>query len=376
MAIFVIRRRLALLAVTAAAATAASPTLFFTHNLPPPAEPHAVTSLEQGLLVRIDAAQVSIDAVLYEFDRASVRDALLAAHARGVRVRVVTDDATRSGGEDGPVYAALAAAGIAVRDDAVAGEGSRIHDKYFIFDRKRVWTGSANLTTADFAANHNHALVVNAPAVAALYQHDFDELWAGRFGTAKRPSPATQATVNGHALEVYFSPQDGALDQVIAAVNTAQATIDFAILQLRDDALAEALAAAQARGVRVRGLMDAGSADDGESDDEALCAAGVALRVEATPGRMHHKLMVIDALRPPAEGAGPRAVAGSLNWTEPGRTVSSENTLILHEPALVAAFAAEFETMWAQMPPAAECNVLTGGEAAARLYLPLVRRGF
>lgn len=357
------------LAVSLHSAAASSPFIYFTANLTPQSNPAAVTPLERALLEQIASATATIDAALYEFDRLSLRDALLAADARGVRVRIVTDNQTHASADDWPIYQALDDAGIEIVDDSGLAEDLRIHDKYLIIDGQRVWTGSGNLTTADLTSNHNNALLLASPVVAQMFQHDFDQLWARRFGTAKSASPITQTTYGGHPLQVYFSPQDAPLDRIINAVAKAQVSIDFAILQFKDDSLRDAVLAAQARGVRVRGLLDAGSADDEESDDESLCAGGVALKIEGTPGRMHHKLMLIDA-----GAAGGQVITGSLNWTAAGRTASSENTVVLHDPAAVQTYADAFETFWGIAPSQFQCNVAPPPNINAWLYLPLARR--
>ena len=355
------------LAISALAASAAAPAIYFTSNLTPQPDPGAVTPLEQALLEQIAAATTTIDAALYEFDRPSLRDALLGANGRGVRVRIVTDDQANYSEDDWPIYQALENAGVEIVNDYGLGDDLRVHDKYLIIDGQSVWSGSANLTAADLTSNHNNALLLVSPAVARIYQHDFDQLWAKRFGTAKSASPTTQTTYNGYPLHIYFSPQDGALDRIVAAVNGAQVSIDFAILQFKDDALRDALLAAQRRGVQVRGLFDAGSAGDADSDDESLCAGGVAVKVEGTPGRLHHKFMLIDAGAP-----GEQVITGSLNWTAAGRTASSENTLILHDPAVAQAFGQAFEALWAAGPVPAQCNTLPPAEITDWLYLPVV----
>lgn len=48
--------------------------------------------MEQAPLDRLDAAPVSIDGTPYDFNRVAFREAPIAAHHRGVTVRVVTDD--------------------------------------------------------------------------------------------------------------------------------------------------------------------------------------------------------------------------------------------------------------------------------------------
>jgi phosphatidylserine/phosphatidylglycerophosphate/cardiolipin synthase-like enzyme len=73
--------------------------------------------MEQVHLTRIAGAQTTLDAALYDFDRASLRDALLAAHAHGVQIRIVTDDAARANPSYASYYDALATAGIPVVGD-------------------------------------------------------------------------------------------------------------------------------------------------------------------------------------------------------------------------------------------------------------------
>ena len=78
--------------VAAIALAAAGPLVLFTDNLEATGTDPGATVMEQALLERIDGAVSSIDVAIYDFNRASVRDGLIAAHGRGVVVRVVTDD--------------------------------------------------------------------------------------------------------------------------------------------------------------------------------------------------------------------------------------------------------------------------------------------
>jgi hypothetical protein len=155
--------------------------------------------------------------------------------------------------------------------------------------------------------------------------------------------------------------------QVIAEVEAAQTSIDFAIFFFTEDALADALIAAHQRGVVIRGLWDALGAGNASSDDEALCAAGIPVKIEETAGKMHHKLMVLDAA-----GSDPTVIAGSLNWTAAADARNSENTVIVHDGATAQTLAAGFQALWAGMA-VAPCAPETG--LAERLFLPVVVRG-
>jgi len=353
-----------LVAVTATA-TPPDPAVYLTDNLTAVATAPAVTAMEQALLDQINGATTSIDAALYDFERVSVRDALIAAHTRGVAVRIVADDEAHANPSYAPHFAALEAAGIAVVDDQ---DSSRImHDKYLIFDHQAVWTGSTNLSDNDFTLNHNNSILFTSAEVAAVYQADFDQMVAGRFGTQKTASLTTTVAYHGIPVELYFSPQDGAMAQVVSEVAAAETSIDFAIFFFTEDALRDALIEAKNRGVAIRGLWDALGAGNGSSDDEALCAAGIPVKIEDTAGKMHHKLMVIDA-----GGTDPTVITGSLNWTAAADARNSENTVIVHDGATAAIYAAGFQALWDGIG-AAPC-VEEGTGPAARLFLPVVVR--
>ncbi len=347
---------------------------YFTDNVAATVVTTTETTLEKALLDRIESATTSIDLAIYDFSRASVRDALLAAHGRGVAVRVVGDNSARGSASSRANFDALEAAGIPVVVDGIVPtttvelaiipdalyeempdavlQSLIMHNKYFIIDRRWVWSGSVNMSDSDMTLNHNNALDIDSPALAALYQGDFDQMFAGAFGTDKVAVVTHTVDISGTTAHVYFAPQDDPIEQVIAAVNGAQQSIDFAIFTFTDDDLADALIAAQARGVRVRGLWDSLAAGNRAADDERMCAAGLAIKIENTRGLMHNKIVVIDA-----QGDAPQVVTGSLNWTAGGNDGNNENTLVITSPLLTQQYAVEFQRLWAAIN-VIPCNAL------------------
>lgn len=345
-----------------AAATAGDPAPYFTDNVTAAADSTAVTVMEQALLDRLNAAAASVDVALYELDRISVRDALIAAHNRSVAVRVVTDDEDGYG-DNAVHFQALEAAGIPVVHD---NRSSLMHNKFIIIDGRYVWTGSTNLTDNGLTLNHNNSLLFDAADLAAIFTTEFEEMFtSGLFGTAKSDNTDHTLSYDGADLEIYFSPSDGALTELIAEVNAAQDSVHFAIFSFTDDPLREALIAARNRGVSVRGVWDTLGAANQYSEDETLCSAGIALKRDTFSGILHHKFMVIDA-----GGASPVLITGSMNWSGAGADRNDENTLIYHDADAAQAYADAWQTLWAAIPPEAGCNIL---EAA--VYLPLVVRG-
>jgi PKD repeat protein len=86
-------------------------------------------------------------------------------------------------------------------------------------------------------------------------------------------------------------------------------------------------------GVDVWGTWDQLGAGNVSSQDDALCQAGVSIRVEDWGGKLHHKVGVIDAF-----GSDPTVVTGSFNWTASANDSNDENTLIIHNTDIATAF--------------------------------------
>lgn len=123
--------------------------VFFTDNIESQGVSMEITDMEAALLSRINSAQLSIDLAIYDFNRDSIRDALIAAHQRGVTVRVVMDDEAREHNQTYlPYYFALENAGISIIDDN--RQSDMMHNKFFVIDKEFVWTGSTNVTDNGF----------------------------------------------------------------------------------------------------------------------------------------------------------------------------------------------------------------------------------
>lgn len=349
---------------SALSALLSGPGVYFTNNVKSTAVSTDITEMEQHLLDQINGATTSIDLAIYDFNRASVRDALIAAHQRGVTVRVVTDDeASEHNSTYKPFYDALRDAGIAIIDDNRPSD--IMHNKFFIFDGQRVWTGSTNITDNGFTRNHNNSLLFEAGDVATIFSEQFSQMFdEGKFSTSKSASSITAVTYNSLPLEIYFSPKDNALDEVIAEVNAAEESIYFSIFFFTSDDLRDALIAAHNRGVTIRGVWDLLGASNFYSDDEALCDAGIPIKIEDFSGKMHNKFMIIDV-----QGALPRIVSGSMNWTNNGANKNDENTVILHD----ATSAQSFKTFWDSLYDALDDSTLCIPEPTAfLLYLPSI----
>ena len=123
----------------------------------------------------INRANESIDVAIYSFTDRKIARALIRAHNRGVRVRVIIDYGNgRSRYCVGPL---LEREGIPVRYKRGSG-GGLMHNKYAIYDGRVVSTGSFNWTSSANRRNDENLIVVkNDQKLVELYRKNFEKLW-------------------------------------------------------------------------------------------------------------------------------------------------------------------------------------------------------
>lgn len=316
------------------------------------------TPMEDALLALINGASTSIDVALYGLNRQSVVDALIAARARGVTVRVVGDDDAAIG-DYSSSYQALVDAGITIVTDS---SGYIEHNKFFVFDGEVVWTGSTNLTDTGFTLNANNSLAVTDTVLASVYTTEFSEMWGGSFQGDKADNTIHLLDYNGTRLESFFSPTDLVAFEVWDELAGADESIHFAMFFWTDDLLTSRVIDRLGTGVEIYGVWDQLGAANAYSSDEALCDAGAHIKIENFAGKVHHKFAVIDV-----EGSDPVVILGSYNWTNSGAYDNDENTLVVHDRDLAEIYYAEWKQLWSALEVETMCNPLT-------VYLPVTLR--
>ncbi len=142
-------------------------------------------------------------------------------------------------------------------------------------------------------------------------------------------------------LEVRFSPGDGVLDLIRAALHNAEESIDVCVFTITDDRITDALLDAHRDDVAVRIVTDNAKRFDRGSDIARLAEAGVPVRHDPSDDHMHHKFAVIDRRT---------LLGGSYNWTR-GATRNHENLVLLRDPRVVRPFIDAFEGLWKAFRP-------------------------
>ncbi len=290
---------------------------------------------DQHLAEAIQAARLSVDVAVLDLDLWSLRDALIAAHRRGVAVRLVVD----SDYLDGKEIQEIREAGIPVLGDRREG---LMHNKFAVIDRSEVWTGSMNYTVSEAYRNNNNLVRLRSPRLAEDYTAEFDEMFVedlfGPGSPANTPHPVF--SVEGVRVEVYFSPDDGVTQQMVELVSSAAESVYFLAYSFTSDDLAEALLERHQAGVEVAGVMETRQVESNTgSDYERFRAEGIDVRLDGNPDNMHHKVLIID---------GQIVVTGSFNFSRSAEERNDENTLVLHDPQLAVLYLGEFEKVFSE----------------------------
>ena len=306
--------------------------VFFTDPTAPDAASYR-GGPDEDLAAAIEQARLSVDAAIYDLNLWSMRDALIAAHRRGVSVRVVTE----SDNMDELEVQELKQAGIEVLGDR---HESLMHDKFVVIDRSQVWTGSMNFTTGGAYLDNNNLIRIQSSKLAQAFTHEFEQMFVDDRFSSEKSALTTDATmtVNGSLIEVYFSPEDGTLEHILSAVNAAQERIDFLAYSFTSDELAAAMIERAHAGVTVRGVFDKDQYHSNSGTEfDNLTNAGLDVWLDGNPRLMHHKVIIID---------GQVVITGSYNFSNNAEHYNDENTLIIHDQTIAAQYLAEFQQIY------------------------------
>jgi phosphatidylserine/phosphatidylglycerophosphate/cardiolipin synthase-like enzyme len=312
--------------------------------------------VENALIRALDGAQQTIDAALYELNSQPITDALIRAHQRNVRVRIVTDGEFGLDAPDTTVDQ-LELAGIEVQSDG--SRNAYMHDKFVVIDSQFVWTGSTNLTHEGIYKQNNNAILIRSSQLAQNFTTEFEELFAGQFGkSSPKTVPNPVVTVNETQIETIFESEGDAASRLAALFNQAQ-SVRFLAFSFTDslewtDQAGDHSVMDLLRDRAVSGQLDLKGIVDVTSRRfiAPLFCAGLDVRQDGnTFGFLHDKVMIIDQSI---------VVTGSFNFSASAADDNDENMLIIHNPDMAQAYLRGFDQQWAEAEqlPASEisCN--------------------
>lgn len=312
----------------------------------------APDDLDAAIRAFIDDSRHELLVAVQELDSEPIARSIIAARARGVRVRIILEGdylreekpATDPWAPGGPteanrtIHAALLRSGIDVITDL---NPALFHQKFIVRDlgesTAAVLTGSANFTATDTGTNTitggrdggnnlNSVLILEGASAAGQFAIEFQRMRAGTFGELRErrePKPR-EFTLGRVRVKPLFAPRHGPEMEIMKQMLKAQEQIDFAMFTFaRSSGIDDTMIRLADADLPIRGLLDRGQGSQRWASTGVLQQAGVELfhnRAGTGVRKIHHKLMVVDARL---------VIVGSFNYTAPATTLNDENLLVI-----------------------------------------------
>ncbi len=302
------------------------------------------TEMCKSLKREINSSKSSIDMAIYNFlNQPELLKALQNAKARGVKIRVVIDNKNLK--ENFYAQNALKSFAANIYDDSVnKKEAFRLmHNKFMIFDRQKVWTGTANITDTCLSGfNSNITLIINSKETAEIYEKEFENFIQGKFHSSKKKTDIKTVKIGQTLITPCFSPKDKVLTtQIIPEIKKAKKYIYIPSFITTHKELANELINAKNRGVDVKLITDATSARNKYSVHSLLRKNNIQVKTENFAGKMHAKAVIIDDRV---------AFVGSMNLTKSGNIYNDENCLKIENTKIVTDLKNGFLKVWTAIP--------------------------
>jgi phosphatidylserine/phosphatidylglycerophosphate/cardiolipin synthase-like enzyme len=287
------------------------------------------------LVAAIDEARMSIELAGYNISLASVQNALFRAAERGVNVRIVME----SDNLDNSVPENLADSGLKIVGDRREG---LMHNKFVIIDRAEVWMGSMNFTTSGTYDENNNLVRIRSTKIAENYLKEFDEMFEqdyfGPDDLAETPNP--QLSIDGIAVENYFSPDDNVGLRILELLQQADSSVYFMAYSFTTDDFGETLVEKAQNGLAVAGVMEESQVKSNQGTEyDRFKEAGLAVYMDGNISNMHHKVFIIDESI---------VIFGSYNFSASAENKNDENVIIIFDREFAAQFLTEFQRVYAE----------------------------
>jgi len=274
----------------------------------------------EQLVEVIESAENSVHCAFFDLDLEPVIN-VLSWKSASIDVKLVVDN---------QYYGELDYLGFARKDTT----SQYMHNKFCIIDDKTITTGSFNPTYNGAYKNNNNLIIIKSVYLAENYESEFTELWGGIFGRGgKVKSPII--FLSGTEVESYFCPEDSCADKIIGELREAEESIYFMTFSFTHRPVANQLILAKERGIDVKGVFEK-TQKSKYSVFELLDFQGINVTWDSNPGKLHHKVFIIDS---------ETVITGSMNPSKNGDENNDENVLIVHDEEIAGMFMREFDIL-------------------------------
>ncbi len=277
-----------------------------------------VTPFSKRIIREIELSEKSVDIAMYSIgEQKEIIDALRRAKLRGVEIRSIVDY-SKSMIKNYPETVKFSEE----FDSHFDKTEILMHNKFFIFDNKKVITGSTNISSTDSGGySANIAIVFNSVQIANCFKKEFNQMYGGKFSKRKIEIFNNNFNLGNTVVRVYFMPKNDAnFNYIIPALQNSNSEIIVSAFYLTDKTIISELIAAKKRGVKVYVLLDALGVSNFKNRVMQLRNNNIPTKIENWGGKNHEKTIVIDKKI---------LITGSSNFSANGLYKNDENIVVI-----------------------------------------------
>jgi cardiolipin synthase len=278
-------------------------------------------------LALIAQARHTCDVELYELGNPALIAALITDAHRGVAVHVILDGTESQSRLAAPV---LRAAGVPVETVTLPHQGLD-HVKLLVVDGSATLTGGVNWGVSSTDTTDADVLLPSDPLAAQTFAADWRTA-AHPVTSGAWPDPAGPGAWSGRAIAA----------EAVQLIATSTGPIDVAANYATDWQFQDALAAAAARGLTVRVVLNP-TAYGATAAAQWLTAHGIRVREAPTRPYLHAKLLI----------TGSTGLIGSANFSYDAWSARNHEFDVTLPASVVPTATQWFATLWGASTPGA-----------------------
>lgn len=296
----------------------------------------------------IDKAQTSINITVFRMDDPIIKEAMVDAVRRGVRVRALIATSARGWGEaNKKLLKDARKAGIEIKEPAGDSKKTRFHYKIMMVDGRQSLVFTFNPTRENLHYTRDFGVIVYDDATTTELNRLFDADWNDAVFTPKKAS------------NLFVSPYTSRAGME-ALLSSATKSIHLWDAKVEDPAIRKILRDKVAAGLEVRVLGDAKS-PFGTGEAEPSFKA-------ITRFKLHAKCVIVD---------GERAALGSMNLRTQSFDRRREVAIVVTDDAVVKKLSDIFSSDWDQKAPTSNSakTLVRGGLTASEIIAAAAEGG-
>ena len=296
-----------------------------------------VINPQDGLIDAIKKSKKSFYGAFFDISSMKIANEIIAAHKRGVDVKLVTDNGTFSGEAITKIYED----GIPIIPDT---SPALMHNKFAIIDGISIFTGSYNTTENCTHKNNNNAIIINSAEIAEIYLAKFNEMFEYRIFGDKRNVGAFSklqrkyyVKLDDIDINVYFAPEDNVEKIIHGRIASAKSSIKFMQFSFTSQAISDIMIKKFKDGIDVKGVFERKGSNTEYSQYTKMKIENIPVRLDGNRYAMHHKVVIID---------DHIVITGSFNISKNANRRNDENIIIIGSKEIALKYIEEFNRIY------------------------------